>query len=64
MGEVNLVSQIFDKLSHADLIKCRELLDNAINKSFNTKRKELHSKSSKDYIDYHDNFLAKESVEQ
>ena len=63
LGEINLVSQIFSNLAYDDLIKCREVLDNAINKSFTLKRKELHSKLPTDYITYNDSFLDRDSVE-
>ena len=52
MGEVNLVTQIFQKLKLEDLKKCKDILDSIINREHVKLDQEIKSKHPKDYLYY------------
>ena len=63
MGEVVLVSQIFQTLGLNDLLKCKDILDSIINREYVKKDLEIRSKKPIDFVDYDSEFITKDSVE-
>lgn len=63
MGEVNLVTQIFQKLQLQDLIKCKNILDSIINREYVKLEEEVKSKHPKDFVAYEESFITSDSVE-
>ena len=60
--DLDSVLKAVDSLSIADLVKCRDSINQTIQLKQTLKQKEIWSKSPGDYVDYHRNFLAQSVV--
>ena len=62
MGDVQLVGQIFDKLSLGDLLKCKDKLTSAINHAHVKRQTEIKSKRVEDFVKLDEGFVLDSTV--